>query len=423
VKRLKVLMSAYACEPGKGSEPGVGWNVAREMARHHDVWVITRANNRPAIEAALDRDPVPGLRFFYYDLPPWARWWKRGQRGVQLYYYLWQCGAHFVARALHRDLGFHLAHHVTFMIYWWPSFLALLPVPFVWGPVGGGESAPKALWGTCGPRGMAHEILREAFRWLGEHDPLVRLAARKSALALGTTRESAERIRALGAGNVTTLLQTALPAEELVSLERLPEAAGPLTFMSVGRLIHWKGFHLALRALAAAGLNESRYLIVGDGPDRKRLEGVARDLGVMSRVRFTGTLSRQETLRVLGDAHVLVHPSLHDSGGWVCLEAMAAGKPVICLDLGGPAVMVTEETGIKVSARTPEQVIADLSSALRRLAEDPGLRISMGAAARKRVEEQFSWRRRGEQLQEFYERAVRTAEEDRGSRGAWLPQE
>ena len=63
VKRLKVLMSAYACEPGKGSEPGVGWTVAREMARHHDIWVITRANNRPVIEAELARNPQPGLHF------------------------------------------------------------------------------------------------------------------------------------------------------------------------------------------------------------------------------------------------------------------------------------------------------------------------------------------------------------------------
>src|SRR3990172_918085 len=223
MRRLRVLISAYACEPGKGSEPGVGWNVAREMARYHDIWVVTRANNRSAIEAALEIDPVPGLHFVYYDLPPWARWWKRGQRGVHLYYYLWQCGAYFVARALHTEVGFDLAHHATFVTYWRPSFLALLPVPFVWGPVGGGESAPKALWTSCGPRGVAYEMVREAFRWLGERDPLVRLAARRSALALATTRASAEPIESLGAQHVMVLPQVALPSEELGSLERLPE--------------------------------------------------------------------------------------------------------------------------------------------------------------------------------------------------------
>ena len=167
MKRLKVLISAYACEPGKGSEPGVGWNVAREMAKHHDIWVLTRANNRPAIEAELAENPVPGLHFAYYDLPRWAKWWKRGGRGVQLYYYLWQLGAYRVARRLHREVGFDLAHHVTFVKYWAPSLVSRLPVPFVWGPVGGGESAPKAFWDDFGPEGRRYERLRELARWLG----------------------------------------------------------------------------------------------------------------------------------------------------------------------------------------------------------------------------------------------------------------
>jgi len=69
-----------------------------------------------------------------------------------------------------------------------------------------------------------------------------------------------------------------------------------------------------------------------------------------------------------------MHPSLHDSGGWVTLEAMAAGRPVICLDLGGPALQVSEATGIKIPAISPPQVVADLASALKQLAGDPSRR-------------------------------------------------
>src|SRR5579864_4765887 len=78
---VRVLLSAYACEPNRGSEPGVGWGTVQALAAHHEVWALTRANNRPAIERETARTPMPSVHFVYYDLPRWARWWKHGQRG------------------------------------------------------------------------------------------------------------------------------------------------------------------------------------------------------------------------------------------------------------------------------------------------------------------------------------------------------
>jgi hypothetical protein len=136
--RLKILISAYACSPHQGSESGIGWQAVTHMAVHHEVWVLTRANNRGPIEVALQNTPINGLHFEFLDLPRWARFWKRGQRGVEIYYYLWQIAAYVYARRLHSVVGFDLAHHYTFGRYWSPSFLSLLPIPFIWGPVGGG---------------------------------------------------------------------------------------------------------------------------------------------------------------------------------------------------------------------------------------------------------------------------------------------
>ncbi|HFD15051.1 MAG TPA: glycosyltransferase [Rhodospirillales bacterium] len=391
-RRLKVLVSAYACEPGKGSEPGVGWNFAVHMAKHHDVWVLTRANNRSVIEAALAERPVPGLRFAYYDLPDWARFWKRGQRGVPLYYYLWQLGALRVARRLHAEIGFDRAQHVTFVCYWKPSFLPFLGVPYVLGPVGGGESAPRSFWPGLGLRGFFYELFRETARWLDERDPLVRLAIRRADLVLATTDETAVRVRRLGGKVVECVSQVALPEDELAALARLPNApTNSFRFLSIGRLLAWKGFHLGIAAFAKAGLEEAEYWIIGDGPERRRLERLARRLGVADRVCFLGHLPRREVMQRLGECHVLVHPSLHDSGGWVCLEAMAAGRPVICLDLGGPATQVTEETGIRVTADRPVQAIRGLGEAMRRLAVDPALCARMGEAARRRTCDEFRW--------------------------------
>ena len=229
--RLSVLLSAYACTPGAGSESGKGWNVALAVAEHHDVWVLTRSSNRAAIEAALAAAPVANLRFAYFDLPRWSRWWKRGGRGISTYYYLWQLGSRAAARRLHGEVGFDLAHHVTFARYWAPSGVASLGVPFVWGPVGGGESAPAAFRSRLGARGRALEWLRDAARWAGEHDPLVRGTARKSRVALGTTEASAARMRAIGAREVQARPAVALALEEIERLQRPrggPERRRPL---------------------------------------------------------------------------------------------------------------------------------------------------------------------------------------------------
>jgi len=390
--RLKVLISAYACEPQKGSEPGVGWNLALHMARYHDIWVLTRANNRPVIEAELESNPVPGLHFIYFDLPRWARFWKRGQRGVQLYYYLWQIGAYSAARKAHRRVGFDLVHHVTFVKYWAPSFLSLLEAPFIWGPVGGGESAPLKFWASFGVLGIVYELFRTVARWLEEHDPLVRLTAHRAHLALATTEDTATRLRRIGAREVKVLSQVALSQEEASTLGMLPVPENStVRFVSLGRLIHWKGFHLGIAAFARSGLPDAEYWIIGGGPERGRLQRLAERLGVWNRVHLWGRLPRAEALDKLAACHVLVHPSLHDSGGWVCVEGMAAGKPVICLDLGGPAVQVTDGTGVKAPAENPDQAIAGVAAAMRRLALDPRLQESMGEAARASVRSEFLW--------------------------------
>ncbi len=402
---MKVLVSAYACEPGKGSEPGVGWNWVCQIARFHEVWVITRASNREAIEAALVERPMPNVHWNYFDLPHWARFWKKGNRGVHLYYYLWQAGVYWVARKLLQDVQFDLVHHVTIANYWMPSYLALLPPPFVLGPVGGGESAPSAFWFSFSTYGKLYETFRSLARRLGQLDPFVRLAARRAALVLATTDQTEERIRALDCRRIVRQSQGALPSEEIEQLGRIPpRSSSPFRVVSIGNLLHLKGFELGLEAFAQF-LHEfpaSEYWLIGGGKERNRLERVARKLGVSGKVTFWGFLPRPAALAKLAECDVLMHPALHDSSGWASLEAMAAGRPVICLDLGGPALQVTEQTGIKVPAISPRQVVGDLAAALTQLARNPAARLRLGRAAQLRVRETLTWDYKGEWINSIY---------------------
>ena len=394
-ERPRLLVSAYACEPGKGSEPGLGWKMPSQMAQTHEVWVITRANNRSAIEEELQRRPVPHLRFVYFDLPRWAAWWKRGQRGIQLYYYLWQIGAYFHARRVLRQVDVDVVHHVTLVKYWMPSMLSLLPRPFIWGPVGGAESAPPAFVRAFGWRGRLYEAIRSSARAMGEHDPLVRLTARRSAIALATTEETAARLRALGCRDVRIFSESGVSPTELELLARRSRATPEQArFISIGRLLHWKGFHLAIRAFARLDLPDAQYLIAGSGPERGALERLSDELGVADRVHFLGGVERQQAFARLGESTALVHPSLHDSGGMVCLEAMACARPVICLDLGGPGTQVTDDAGFRIPAVDPEQAIVGLADAMLRLARDRDLCARLGKGALDRVTSEYLWERK-----------------------------
>lgn len=403
---MKVLLSAYACEPGKGSEPGSGWNWVRSIGRFNECWVITRQNNRPEIERALLLEPMSRVHFAYYDLPRWCSFWKKGQRGIRAYYFFWQVGAYRLAKQLHRETNFDLVHHLTFASYWLPTLLAFLPIPFVWGPVGGAESAPKTFLKAFGFRGALYEFVRQVARTINEVNPLVRRTARRAAVAYATTQETGDRLRILGCRDVSLVSQAALTQEELDSLSAIPmRAEAPFRALSIGRLLHWKGFEFGLRAFAEfhGAFPTSEYWVIGEGPEDARLQNLAKSLGIQGHVMFWGRLDRTDVLKKIAACDVLVHPSFHDSSGWVTVEAMASGRPVICLDLGGPALQVTQNTGIKVPADRPQQVISDLATALYKLASDPGLRFRLSVGAKKRAKADFNWNNKGLLMTKLYE--------------------
>jgi glycosyltransferase involved in cell wall biosynthesis len=355
--------------------------------------VATRELFREQIEANLAETPVPNLNFIYADLPAWTRIFKKRGAPSQIYYYLWQAYAYLKVRRPAKQIGFDVAHHVTFVKYWAPSFVPFLGIPCVWGPVGGGESRPRGFLNDFSLLGKVYEILRDLARGVSEFDPFVRLTARRTTVAIATTEETAVRLRAIGAKNVHTAQAIALAPEDLETFQKMPvHQTEHCRFVSVGRLLDWKGFHLGLEAFAEMATKTSEYWIIGDGPQLASLERLADHLGVADRVRFLGRLPRDETYRKLSECDVLVHPSLHESGGLVCLEAMAAGRPVICLELGGPAMHVTKDTGILIPVTDRRQTIAAMAEEMTTLANDKDQRMKLGLAARARVNSgEYMW--------------------------------
>ena len=146
--------------------------------------------------------------------------------------------------------------------------------------------------------------------------------------------------------------------------------------------------------------------IVNEGPFRSELEQTAARTGVPSRVKFFGQLRYQEVLGKLAQAHVLMHPALHESFGRICLEALAAGRPVICLDIGGPASQITPETGFAAPATTPEESIAAMTAFLEKLNRDRSRLEAMSVNARAHVQQKFTIGKFNEKMRRLYREAV-----------------
>jgi glycosyltransferase involved in cell wall biosynthesis len=275
--------------------------------------------------------------------------------------------------------------------------------PYVLGPAGGAEQASPAFWRQLGVGGALLECLRWLSNRLMAADPLVRRTWRRAALILASSDDSAYFLEGHRA-NPNIAVEPSIAVDDAMLAEPMgpaeAEGTGPQTdvgslrILCVGRLVGWKGIHLAVEAAAAAhdrGVLLS-LTILGRGPQAGRLLELAHRLGLGERLTIIPALPTLDDVAALYREHdLLIFPSLHDSGGMAVVEAMAAGIPVVCLGIGGPALSVTSESGFVIEARSPDRSVSAMVDAICLLASDADLGRQMGAAGRQRVIDSYTW--------------------------------
>jgi glycosyltransferase involved in cell wall biosynthesis len=360
---MKVLVSALACEPDRGSEPEVGFRTLLAAAAEHEVWVLTLPESVSAIERALEGDPR-AQRIHLEAIPFNAkRGFIRDLTSSEFHreYDRWQQRAGSRAIRLDERVDFDLVHHVTLASYWTRAGVARLEKPLVWGPIGGGVDPPMRLLPGLGVRGIVEATARIIGRPVMARLPPIRKTQRQATVILVQNPDTGRRLR--GPGEMK-LLSNAL-AVDLSGFEVTGDRTSDL--LVVGRLVPWKAPILALQALRHVTAPDATLHFFGDGPEQARLERAAKAWNLERHVRFEGWVSRPALLSRLAVAGALIHPAVHEEAGLCIAEALSLGTPVVALDHGGPAQIVGQWRGTRsalVSPGGPEVTARQIAAAI-----------------------------------------------------------
>jgi glycosyltransferase involved in cell wall biosynthesis len=398
--RLRVLLSAFACGPNKGSEHGVGWNVAIRLASYHDVTVLygdvrEGQSSRQAIDAWIaHHGPIPGLTFRYVPPTPRIVLWERLHRipGFWFAYYraynLWQREALKVAISLHRCQAFDLTHMLTYVSFREPGYLWKLNIPFFWGPIGGADNVPFAFWHGLALSENGRAVSRDILNRL--HVNLAfrsKRAARKARLVWGASHEDLTLIQNKWAAQGAHLLETGTVPHHMAS---------PVQKDGHGLRMMWSGLHVARKALplllhAIHQLGDETdwtLTILGSGPCTHKWQQLAKTLRLNdSRIRWLGHLPHEQAVQELLKADVLVHTSVKEGSTTVLMEALSLGRPAICHDIGGMSYVIDSTCGFKVPLLSPKVSIRGFKDSISTLVSTPGMlgQLSRGASLKAKT--------------------------------------
>ncbi len=416
-----VLLIAYGCEPGRGSEAGIGWSHAVETAKARPTWIICHPSHRVELDKGIADWNRSGqgcpMHAVYIDASPLMQTLEgAGYFGFNVYYYAWIRAAAKVAVRLHQEVGFAVAQHVSLTRWWMPSpatAVAERGVPLLFGPVGAGECMPWSFRRGIGMRGFLTEISRTLARRLFQCDPMLK---RNAQLATGVveTDETERRLRSLGCKRVLRAASLPCDPEQMQQIEPMPKKPGTFRIVSGGGLVYWKSFHLSVRAFAEAFGDEPNveYVHVCGGEQMERIRREAEQLGVADRVHLTGDTPHLDNLRWVKSADVYALPTMRDTTAHL-FEALSVGVPCVVADHLSPRSMIDETCGIRVPLDDgPKAFVAAMARAFRVLYDDTQKYSSLSDGARTRS---------GQLSRETFGRTIRQAQGELISASAKSP--
>jgi len=423
--RLRILISACAFNPKAETvtnfDRGIlGWNLVEHLCQFYDIWVITSNLNSDSVLDAMSAGALPKVNIHFVNLPKCPRFLYKTAFGQCFCYFLWQRKAWKYARSLHNQVKFDAVHHLTPEYDWIPSFMgAYLPVPFIWGPLGGGEKSPPSLDAESSLVERLKNKWRLFGQWLGREHYVRKEGERRAQAILVCNQETKMRFSKTDAQKIHYFPLTGVSFDNQKSyLKKKPSDKRTFRIISAGSLDKNNGFNLAIESFSVflERFPESDYVIFGEGPELSKLEQKIEINNLDERVRIHPWIDSKALHERMQDSDVFLSTGLRDRSGFFVIKAMSAGLPVVCFDSGGPGMHVQHDCGILVKPENPEQCVRDLAQALGDLTSNKAKHRRMSQAALKNIKEHYTWRELGKTLKRIYGEVLLQEEDIRFSK-------
>lgn len=356
---MRVLVSAFQCGPGQGSEPGNGWHWPSSLADlGHQVTLVTPSEYRERVLAEGRQD----IDYHFVDFASRAFSPPGGARIYDQYLH-WQDAIYEHEKSARQD--YDVIHHVAWGSLHLGSRLWRLPAPLVYGPIGGGQTAPSNYWRYFGKRWPAELIRNVTVGPVLQLNGRTRETLRNAATVLVTNSATEIVCRRLGVEDVRYFLAEGLPTDWLSQPRQRP--TGTPIVLWVGRMLPRKAPTLAVEAFAELRRTmPARMIMAGDGPLLEQVRSTVKQLGVQDDVELMGRVPWSTVNQLCDSASVFLFSSLRDSSGSQFLEAMGKGLPAVALDLHGIGDVKVGIAAEKVElTERPEELRCRIADALR----------------------------------------------------------
>jgi len=388
-KRLNVLACAYGLAKNDVGESRMAFEWINRLSEFVNFQVITTGSRLHSVCGLEDNKHVkliilkPHISF---------KRWDTFDRIVHPGYIEFFLRAYIVARKLASQLSFDLCHHFTPRSLRYPSPLLNTGFPFIIGPIHGGLKPPSVMRELEGKEeGFLKLRLFDELRL--RYDMLLRRHYDKTKRII-VSAPYVQDILPLQYRGKCMVISPPPPYDIEIRSHKAGKPGGRVNILQmiyVGRLVPSKGLELLLLAMAKCQSRNIKLIIFGRGSQEECYRKMVQRLGINDKVVWKGFVPHEKVVKAYIDADIFAFPSVKEPTGIALTEAMASGLPILCVDSGGPAYIVTDGCGVKVALSTKDKMVADFAKAIDVLTNDPALREGMGKKARNRIRQEFTW--------------------------------